>query len=193
MQDFARLLRSGWVPAALVFGIALGARHDDMHTREETRRFTVADREVRSFTALVRDTRRDAREQLEREVAAVGAHGVVVDAMALQISERECPAFEGVRDHVAVSTILGTAIVSFSRSPLVAGPAPLTIMHLGSSPSIAPSIAPPGSVRSEEARSELPPLLEGRFLDRFRAARIARPASVAGVSISDPTAGARKE
>ena len=190
-QDFARLLRSGWVPAALVFGIALGARHDDMHTRRETRRWTVADREVRSYTALVRDTRRDAREQLEREVAAVGADGVVVDGLTLQISERACPTQEGQHDHVAVATILGTAVVAFEQSRRAVYRAPLTIMHLGSSPAMAPSVAPPAGRDAEEPASEPPPLPEGGFLDRFRSGRIARRVSRSILSTSDTTGVSR--
>ena len=37
-QEFAVLLPAGWVPAALVFGISLGSRHDDTRTRTQTRR-----------------------------------------------------------------------------------------------------------------------------------------------------------
>jgi uncharacterized protein YbjQ (UPF0145 family) len=126
--EFARLLRAGWVPTALVFGIALGARHDDMRTRSQTRRTTV--NEVRGYSELVKDTRRDARSQLGKAVAGQGADGVVVGDMTLDLGERECPAQEGMHDRVAEAAIPGTAIAAFARSPRFDGEAPLTIMHL---------------------------------------------------------------
>jgi uncharacterized protein YbjQ (UPF0145 family) len=104
--EFARLLRAGWVPAALVSGIALGARHDDTRTRKQTRWMVTG--EVRGYSELVRATRRDARSQLEMAVTGQGADGVVVDEMTLHLGERECPAEEGMRDHVAEVAILGT-------------------------------------------------------------------------------------
>ena len=37
-QDFAKLILSGWVPAGLALGIAVGFRHEDNLTRVQTRR-----------------------------------------------------------------------------------------------------------------------------------------------------------
>jgi hypothetical protein len=113
-QEFALLLQAGWVPVALVFGISLGSRHDDTRTRRQTRR-NAGRREVGSYTELVKDTRRDARDQLKRAVAERRGDGVVVDEMTLHIGERECPAVEGQHDHIAEAAILGTSIVSFAR------------------------------------------------------------------------------
>ncbi len=36
-QDFAKLIMTGWVPAGLVLGISIGARHDDWLTTGQTR------------------------------------------------------------------------------------------------------------------------------------------------------------
>ena len=36
-QDFAKLIMAGWVPAGLVLGISIGARHDDWVTVSQTR------------------------------------------------------------------------------------------------------------------------------------------------------------
>jgi uncharacterized protein YbjQ (UPF0145 family) len=72
-QELARLVRSGLVPTALVFGISLGARHDDMRTRRQ-RRWRVTD-EVRGYSGLVKDTRREARDQLRKAVTAQGTDG----------------------------------------------------------------------------------------------------------------------
>ena len=184
-QEFARLLRSGWVPTALVFGISLGARHDDMRTRKQTSRMATS--EVRSFSELVKDTRRDARVQLEKAVAGQGADGVVVDEMTLHLGERECPAQDGLHDHVAEATILGTTIVSFGPPPAAAGRAPLTIMHLNPAPAATTGLRP-----DQACAPEPPPAEESGFLDRLSSSWAARRASRSIVSASDPTAITKK-
>lgn len=182
-QEFARLLRAGWVPAALVFGIALGAHHDDMRTRRQMRRR--ANGEVPAYTSVIRDSRRDARQQLEKAVAAHGAEGVVADQMTLHLGERECPTQEGQRDHVAEAALLGTAIVSFSRSAQASDKPPLTIMRVNSSPAANGSqeSAGPGWTEPESG---------GRFLDRLSASWSARIASRSVVSSAD-SAGITKK
>jgi hypothetical protein len=79
---------------------------------------------VGSYTELVKDSRRDARDQLKRAVAEHQGDGVVVDEMTLHIGERECPAAEGQHDHIAEAAILGTSIVSFGRRPAAGHHAP---------------------------------------------------------------------
>ena len=126
-QDFAKLIMAGWVPAALVLGIAIGARHDDWVTINQTR-WGAGNTEIAGFTDLVNATRHDARVQLERDVARHGAEGVVVQAMDMRVGEHECPVQEGRRDHVVEATIIGTAIVRFGRKKV--GKPPLAIMSL---------------------------------------------------------------
>jgi uncharacterized protein YbjQ (UPF0145 family) len=183
--EFARLLRAGWVPTALVFGIALGARHDDIRTRSQTRRTTVT--EVRGYSELVKDTRRDARSQLEKAVAGQGADGVVVADMTLHLGERECPAQEGMHDHVAEAAILGTAIAAFARPACLDGEAPLTVMHLNPAPiataGLRPDSAPPPPARPES---------EGGLADRLSSAWAARRVSRSTISASDSASIARK-
>lgn len=176
--EFARLLRAGWVPASLVFAISLGARHDDMRTRRQTRRRSID--EVWGYSNLVRDTRRDARDQLARSVADQGADGVVVDEMTLRLGERECPTQERNHDHVAEAAILGTTIVSFDRSPGTGGGVPLAIMHLN------PSAATPTGLRPDSASQPPPrPDSEGGLLDRLASAWGARRASRSTIAYSD--------
>jgi uncharacterized protein YbjQ (UPF0145 family) len=184
-QEFARLLRAGWVPAALVFGISLGARHDDMRTRRQTR--LRATGEVRGYSDVVRDTRRDARKQLEKAVADHGADGVVADQMTLHLGERECPTQDGMRDHVAEAAILGTGIVSFDRSRETGSGPPLAIMRVN------PSAAAPGNLRPDNAEQGwTQPESEGGFLDRVWSAWSARRASRSIVSYAD-SAGVTKK
>ena len=126
-QDFAKLIHAGWVPAALVLGIAVGARHDDWATVSQTS-WGAGNTEVSGYTELVNVTRHDARVQLERDVARHGADGVVIQEMTLRVGEHECPVQEGRRDHLAEATIIGTAVAHFGK-PATARP-PLAIMSL---------------------------------------------------------------
>jgi uncharacterized protein YbjQ (UPF0145 family) len=126
-QDFAKLILAGWVPAGLVLGIAVGARHDDWMTVNQTR-WGSGNTEVGGFTELVNATRHDARHQLERDVVRHGADGVVLQQMTMRVGEHECPVQEGRRDHVVEATIIGTAIAHFGK-PKVAKP-PLAVMSL---------------------------------------------------------------
>lgn len=184
-QEFARLLRSGWVPTSLVFSIALGARHIDMRTRKQTSR--KATDEVRGYSELVKDTRRDARSQLAKTVADQGADGVVVDEMTLHLSERECPTQEGAQDRVAESAILGTTIVSFGRSQRTRDRPPLTIMHLNPAAPVATGLRP--DTDPDPAPS---PDSEGGFLDRLSSAWAARSAARSRVSSGDPAGITKK-
>ncbi len=184
-EEFARLLRAGWVPTALVFGISMGARHDDMRTRKQTRLKVTG--EVRGYSRLVTDTRLDARKELEKAVADQGADGVVVDEMTLHLGERECPNEEGRHDHVAEAAIVGTTIVSFARSKGTGDRAPLTILSLN------PSAAVSASLRPDSAPEPPPqPDSEGGLLDRLVSAWAARRSSRSTLSYSDSTAVSKK-
>jgi len=127
-QDFAKLILAGWVPAGLVLGISIGARHDDWTTVNQTR-WTAGNTEVHGYTDLVNATRHDARHQLEQDVARHGADGVVLQQMSIRVGEHECPVQEGRRDHVVEATIIGTAIAHFGRRQDLSKP-PLAIMSL---------------------------------------------------------------
>jgi uncharacterized protein YbjQ (UPF0145 family) len=114
-QDFAKLITTGWVPAGLALGISIGARHDDWLTTGQTR-WGAGNAEVTGYTELVNDARHDARVQLERDVRARGAEGVVIADLTMRIRERECPSQQHGRDHIAEVVIIGTAIARFNRS-----------------------------------------------------------------------------
>ena len=126
-QDFAKLILAGWVPAGLVLGISIAARHDDWATISSAR-WGAGNAEVAGYTELVNLARHDARVQLEADVARLGADGVVIAANHLRVSHRECPAMEGRRDHIAEVTIIGTAIARFTRSRGPAEPAPPDVL-----------------------------------------------------------------
>jgi uncharacterized protein YbjQ (UPF0145 family) len=132
-QDFARLVMAGWVPAGLVLGIAIGARHDDRTTARQARRWS-GNAEVAGWTALVTRARQEARGRLEDDVRRLGAEGVVIAGMRMRARERDCPVATGRRDHIVEVTLTGTAIAGFSRAGHShAGPA-LAVMPLGARP-----------------------------------------------------------
>ena len=128
-QDFAKLVMKGWMPAGLVLGISIAARHDDWLTVGQTR-WGAGNAEVSGYTELVNDARHDARTQLQADVKRLGAQGVVVADMQFHVRERECPAQEGRRDHIVEAINIGTAIVRFSDRPQRSGGSPLAIMSL---------------------------------------------------------------
>ena len=128
-QDFAKLIMAGWVPAGLALGISIGSRHDDRTTARQAR-WGSGNAEIAGWTELVNRSRHDARRQLESEVKRLGAEGVVIAAMQLRVSQRDCPVTVGRRDHVVETTLIGTAIAGFSPARRChAGPA-LAVMPL---------------------------------------------------------------
>ncbi len=128
-QDFAKLIMKGWVPAGLVLGISIGSRHDDWLTVGQTR-WGAGNAEVVGYTELVNEVRHDARTQVGRDVSRLGAEGVVIADMEMQVRERECPVQEGRRDHIVEATIIGTAIARFAREAKRAGESSLAMLSL---------------------------------------------------------------
>jgi len=128
-QDFAKLIMAGWVPAGLALGISIGSRHDDRATTRQTRQWS-GNTEVAGWTELVSQSRHDARRALEDDVRRLGADGVVIAGLQMQVRTRDCPATVGRQDHIVEATLIGTAIASFSSTgPRLAGPA-LAVMSL---------------------------------------------------------------
>jgi uncharacterized protein YbjQ (UPF0145 family) len=128
-QDFAKLIMAGWVPAGLVLGISIGARHDDWLTVNQTS-WGMGNSEVGGYTDLVNQTRHDSRGQLERDVVRLGAEGVVVSTMDMRVRERECTMQENRKDHIVECTIVGTATAQFGRPQRKAGGSSLAILSL---------------------------------------------------------------
>ncbi len=128
-QDFAKLIMAGWVPAGLVLGISIGARHKDRLTASQTS-WGMGSCEVAGYTDLVNQTRHDARAQLERDVTRLGADGVVVSTMNTRIRERECMIIEHLKDHIAECSIVGTATAHFGEPHQLARDSSLAILPL---------------------------------------------------------------
>ena len=128
-QDFAKLIRAGWVPVGLALGISIGSRHDDRGTTRQAR-WISGNAEVVGWTELVSQSRHDARRQLETDVKRLGAEGVVIAAMPMRVRQRDCPVAVGRRDHIVETSLIGTAVASFSPAEHRGDGPPLTIMSL---------------------------------------------------------------
>jgi uncharacterized protein YbjQ (UPF0145 family) len=128
-QSFAKLITAGWVPVGLALGLSIGARHDDRDTARQAR-WTAGNTEVAGWTELVTQSRHDARRQLENDVRRLGAEGVVITAMPLQVRQRECPAAAGRRDHTVEAALIGTAVARFSLAERRSDGPALAIMSL---------------------------------------------------------------
>jgi uncharacterized protein YbjQ (UPF0145 family) len=127
-QEFAKLLRAGWVPCALVLGIAVMVRHDDWSTQMQTQSWS--NQEVAGYTELVQAVRAAARETLRQDCARHGGTTVVVRDLTLELGERTCNAVQEGHDHLAESMVVGTAIVPFEHPGGNAPPPPLPILRL---------------------------------------------------------------
>jgi hypothetical protein len=105
------------MPAAIVVGISVAIRHDDYRTRMSQGAWA-GNVEVEGFTELVTAVRADARHQLERRTAHVGAEGAILDS-PVQLSVHELEAGENHRDHVAESSVVASAVVRFLRAEVL--------------------------------------------------------------------------
>jgi uncharacterized protein YbjQ (UPF0145 family) len=128
-QDFAKLISAGWVPVGIAQGISLGSRHDDWTTARQAR-WNFRNTEVTGWTELVNQCRHDARRQLEADVGRLGAEGVVLTAIRMGVSGRDCPVTVGQHDHVVEAIVTGTAIVSFPHAGRRQGELSLVVMSL---------------------------------------------------------------
>ena len=128
-QDFAKLIMAGWVPAGLALGSSIGSRHDDRATARQAR-WTAGNAEVAGWTELVSESRHEARRQLEDDVRRLGAEGVVIAAIQLRVSQRDCPAAVGRRDHLVEATVIGTAIARFALAGRCHAEPPLAVMPM---------------------------------------------------------------
>jgi len=127
--DVAKLLMAGWIPVAVHVALEVAIRHDDDRTWLQANGgpFNVFGRsnvEISGYTKLVQRTRALARDRMARQMAELGADGVVVSDFQVRLKERGC-------DHVAEATIRGTSIARFRRRARAASDhAPLSILPL---------------------------------------------------------------
>lgn len=127
-QQFAMLIRSGWIPVSVVLGISIGVRHEAGLAMKMSRRYA-GNVEIRGFTELVNRTRQDARNELMLDVSRTCAEGVVVERSELRVGEQKCAGLHDAQDHLAEVTMIGTSIVQFEAGRRPAH-SPLAVLRL---------------------------------------------------------------
>jgi uncharacterized protein YbjQ (UPF0145 family) len=133
-QDFAKVIEAGWVPVDLIFGVAVEVRHDDYRTRMARSVWNQSNTEIPGYTELVTHTRARCRDALVAELSRVGGEVATVADMTLRIGEQECRAYGGGTDHVAETTILGTALVEYGAGRRPRGARRLAVLPLTDRP-----------------------------------------------------------
>ena len=109
-QDFAKLVRAGWFPVALVMGVGLGLRHDDWQLLSQQSSWS--NQELTGLTQLVHVARASARASLDADARRHGAHSVVLQQMVLNVAEVRCQrGGDDVHDPFADALLFGTALV----------------------------------------------------------------------------------
>jgi uncharacterized protein YbjQ (UPF0145 family) len=126
-QDFAKLIRSGWVPVALVQGVGATMRHNDW--RMQAQQMSAVNVEVAGMTQLVHAARGSARDSLAADGRRYGGHTVLLQKMDLRIQEQRCSSVQDAEDRVATAYLWGTAVVPFKTRASLDAP-PLMMMRL---------------------------------------------------------------
>jgi uncharacterized protein YbjQ (UPF0145 family) len=122
-QDFAKLIRAGWVPVALVQGVGAMIRHDDWSVLSQ--RTSWYNQELTGSTQLVHAARDAARKSLATDAKRRGGHTVILRDMMLQVSEQRCSGGGEGEDHVANTFLWGTAVVPFETHASLEAPLPM--------------------------------------------------------------------
>ncbi|SDO79300.1 Putative heavy-metal-binding [Nakamurella panacisegetis] len=124
--DVCKLMRNGWIPTSIVYGIALAVRHDDWQTYAQSRSWV--NTEVSGFTELTNLVRHQARQKVTAHAAAKAAEGVLITGSSMRVWEQE-PS-DGHRDHLAEARMFGTGIVAFARPGVKPRPTSLSFLPL---------------------------------------------------------------
>jgi uncharacterized protein YbjQ (UPF0145 family) len=138
-QDFAKLLRAGWVPVALVQGVGAVIRHDDWG--QQVQQSSWYNQEIAGLTQLVQAARASARETLGTDASRSGGHTVILRDMTLRVYEIRCTSGLEGEDHLAEAFQWGTAVVPIDpqgKRPH-APEAPLTMLRLDHAKKKGPS------------------------------------------------------
>ena len=129
-QDFAKLMRAGFVPVDLVQGVGAVIRHDDW--TQAMQQSSWVNQELVGSTNLVTAARAAARTSLTKDAAKRGGTSVVLQDMQMNIFETRCAyGGEDAHDHMVDAFIWGTAIAPINaRSHPRAPEKPLAMLRL---------------------------------------------------------------
>ncbi len=126
-QDFAKLLRAGWVPVGLVQGVGAMLRHRDAYQFAQASSWY--NQELAGPTRLVQAAREAARDDLTTDARRAGGDTVVLRDTVLQVYERRCSVGEG-EDQFVNTFLWGTAIVPYKHAAAPETEAPLQMLRL---------------------------------------------------------------
>jgi uncharacterized protein YbjQ (UPF0145 family) len=111
-QDFARLMRAGWVPADIAVGTA--CTWESWSSGTAPRRWDDGNRELERWTEAVALAREQARDKMRADAARSGADGVVLGAMDTHATVHHLGPWRGTGGYcIAEATLIGTAIAQF--------------------------------------------------------------------------------
>jgi uncharacterized protein YbjQ (UPF0145 family) len=129
-QDFAKLIRAGFVPVDIVQGVGAVIRHDDWTQRMQQNSWV--NQEYVGSTNLVTAARTAARNSLAKDAAKRGGTSVVLQELQMNIFETRCAyGGEDAHDHLVDTFIWGTAIAAINAKSRPQKPEmPLTMLRL---------------------------------------------------------------
>ncbi|PZE75736.1 heavy metal-binding domain-containing protein [Curtobacterium sp. MCBD17_019] len=105
-EEVAALIRSGWVPRGMAFGVSIATKHEDPLLKSQ-RSVWSGNVEIEGLTELVNAARHDARVQLTRRAAPLNGSDIVITGSSL--GEFDTPCGEEADLH-AEATFTGTVI-----------------------------------------------------------------------------------
>jgi uncharacterized protein YbjQ (UPF0145 family) len=117
-QEFAKLLRAGYVPAGLVMGVSAYQIHSGWGTRMQARSWQ--NQEVQQYTDAVGQARRTATARLQQDLSHYGADGCVGSDVGMQVWPTPCYYSTGggereeLEDHVVQFFAIGTAVIRYA-------------------------------------------------------------------------------
>lgn len=136
-QDLAKLVAAGWMPAAIVYGLAAAVRHDDSRANGQ-RSYFGGNTEVSSYTELLTHVRAAARQDFAAQVARIGGDGALMSGVRSRTWPVEATG-DNHHDNAVECLVTGNAITQFHPADV-----PLT-----GSLTVLPLLSPPphGAIR----------------------------------------------
>jgi uncharacterized protein YbjQ (UPF0145 family) len=115
-QDFAKLMRAGYVPCGLVIGMTALQIHPGYGTRWQQQSWN--NQEVAQFTASVAGARGRAMQELHGDLRAAHADGCVGASISIEVWETPCYYSRGgsreeAEDRVVQFLAIGTAVARY--------------------------------------------------------------------------------
>ena len=118
-QEFAKLLRAGYVPAGLVMGVSAFQIHNGWGTGWQSQSWQ--NQEVGQYTDAVVRARAMSMARLHDDLTRLGAEGCVGSDVGMQVWTTPCYYNYGterkeLEDHVVQFFAVGTAVIRYSAS-----------------------------------------------------------------------------